>query len=97
MKNKKNTTLQRIVPKSNRKITDTEAKSISLHHHSLSKSGTGTSIQSGGVKIVLRAQHLASKYHIRIVDVYTVYTYVFVVLLYDKIDKTCSVMLKRIV
>jgi hypothetical protein len=45
-----------IVPKSIRKIVETDPKSILLthiHDRSLSWIGTGTSIKSGGVKLVL--------------------------------------------
>ena len=48
-----------IVPKSIRKIVETDPKSILLthiHDRSLSWIGTGTSIKSGGVKLVLWTQ-----------------------------------------
>ena len=55
MKNKKYQTV-RTVPKSNRKIVETEALLIpptDVHDHPLSWLGTDTSIKSGGVKLAL--------------------------------------------
>jgi len=48
------------VPKSNKKIVETETKPISLDTHvrrrSLSWLGTGTSVTSGGIKLIVWPQ-----------------------------------------